>query len=86
MIDRPNAPGLTESAIFLKNLAALRKQHNLTQKQMAQTLGIGITTWRQIEQGIMPPRLSSLVVYRAADAFGIPAVRLFSERPKPTKK
>lgn len=66
---------------FLFNLAALRKQHNLTQKQMAHTLGISITTWRMIERGIMPPRLSTAVVYNAADAFGIPAARLFSETP-----
>ena len=81
MTDRPNDPDRTESAIFLKNLAALRKQHHLTQKQMAQTLGISITTWRKMEQGIMPPRLSTLVVYRAADAFGIPAIKLFSKTP-----
>lgn len=79
MTDRPNDPGRTESAIFLKNLAALRKQHNLTQTQMANILGIGITSWRSIERGVMPPKLSALVVYRAADAFGIPAARLFSE-------
>ena len=77
---------INESETLLKNLAFLRQKHNLSQAKMAKVLGIGITTWRKIEQGIMPPRLSSLVVYRAADAFGIPAVRLFSERPKPTKK
>ena len=46
-----------------------------------QILGISITTWRKMEQGIMPPRLSSLVVYRAADAFGIPTSTLFSKTP-----
>ena len=66
---------------FLFNLEALRKQHHLTQKQMAQILGIGIHSWRMIERGIMPPRLSTEVVYNAADAFGIPAARLFSETP-----
>ena len=79
MTDRPNDPGRTESAIFLKNLAALRKQHNLPQLQMAKILGIGIASWCMIERGIMPPKLSAAVVYRAADAFGIPAARLFSE-------
>ena len=70
-----------ENRNFLSNLKYLRRQHHLTQKQMAQTLGISITTWRKIKQGIMPPRLSSLVVYRAADAFGIPAIKLFSKTP-----
>ena len=70
-----------ENRNFLSNLKYLRRQHNLTQKQMAQILGISITTWRKMEQGIMPPRLSTLVVYRAADAFGIPAIKLFSKTP-----
>ena len=70
-----------ENRNFLSNLKYLRRQHHLTQKQMAQILGISITTWRKIEQGIMPPRLSSLVVYRAADAFGIAAIKLFSKTP-----
>ena len=72
---------VNESANLLRNLNHLRRQHNLTQKQMAQILGISITTWRKMEQGIMPPRLSSLVVYRAADAFRIPTSTLFSKTP-----
>ena len=64
---------------FLLNLTILRKKHNLTQKQMAEMLGIGIASWRMIEHGEMPPRLSSSVVNRAADAFGVNAAELFSE-------
>ena len=70
-----------ENRNFLSNLKYLRRQHNLTQKQMAQILGISITTWRKMEQGIMSPQLSSLLVYRAADAFGIPTSTLFSKTP-----
>ncbi len=81
MADRSNDTNHTECTIFLKNLTALRKQHNLTQAQMAKILGIGINTWRTIERGEMPPRLSTAVVYNAADAFGIPTVKLFSELP-----
>ena len=62
---------------FLDNLAFLRKEHNLTQIQMAELLGIGITSWRMIERGIMPPRLSSAVVCRVNEVFGIPAEKLF---------
>jgi transcriptional regulator with XRE-family HTH domain len=68
-----------ECRMFLSNLTRLRPKHNLTQTQMAKILGIGITSWRSIERGVMPPKLSAAVVYRAADAFGIPAARLFSE-------
>ena len=63
---------------FLSNLTILRKTHNLTQKQMAQILGISISSWRKIERGAMPPRLSAEVVYRAADAFGLDAAALFA--------
>ena len=59
MTNRPDNPNCTERTIFLQNLAALRKQHHLTQKQMAQTLGIGIHSWRMIERGIMPPMRSA---------------------------
>ena len=71
-----------ERVNLLHNLIYLRRKHNLTQKQMAQTLGIGIVSWRMIERGVMPPRLSAKVVYRAADAFGVDASRLFSENAK----
>jgi len=82
MADREHNPNRTERIIFLKNLAALRRKHNLTQTQMAQTLGIGIVSWRMIERGVMPPRLSAKVVYRAADAFGVVPSHLFSENAK----
>ena len=65
--------------MFLSNLTYLRKKYGYTQLQMAKILGIGIASWCMIERGIMPPKLSAAVVYRAADAFGIPAARLFSE-------
>ena len=64
---------------FLDNLAFLRKEHNLTQIQMAELLGIGITSWRMIERGIMPPRLSCEIIMRAEELFGIPAAHLLSE-------
>ena len=66
---------------FLFNLAALRKQHHLTQKQMAHILGIGVHSWRMIERGEMPPRLSARVVLTASDAFGIPTTKLFTKTP-----
>ena len=68
-----------ECQIFLYNLTILRKTHNLTQKQMAQILGISISSWRKIERGAMPPRLSAEVVYRAADAFEIAVAALFGD-------
>ncbi|MBE6657149.1 MAG: helix-turn-helix transcriptional regulator [Ruminococcaceae bacterium] len=72
---------VNESENLLKNLSCLRQKHNLTQKQMAHILGIGVHSWQMIERGEMPPRLSARVVLTASDAFGIPAARLFSKTP-----
>ena len=51
MTDRQNDPGRTESAIFLKNLAALRKQHNLTQTQMGEILSCSQRVYSNYERG-----------------------------------
>ncbi|MBQ7301335.1 MAG: helix-turn-helix transcriptional regulator [Clostridia bacterium] len=69
-----------EIRIFFSNLIYLRRRHGYTQKQMANLLGIGIPSWRMIEQGILSPRLSTKVILRAEEKFGIPAYRLLSEK------
>lgn len=53
------------------NVLYLRKTHNITKKEMAKILGIGIKTLSKIEQGILPPRLSVEVLFRIRDYFGI---------------
>ena len=65
---------------FLENLSYLRHKYGYTQKQMANLLGISISSWRMMERGILPPRLSAKVILCAADMFGTPATKLFSEK------
>ena len=69
-----------EIQIFLTNLSYLRRKYGYTKKQMAHLLGIGLPSLRMIEQGILPPRLSTEVVLRAEEEFGIAAARLLSEK------
>lgn len=54
------------------NVLYLRKTHNITKKEMAKILGVGIKTLSKIEQGLLPPRLSVEVLFRIRDYFGIP--------------
>ena len=63
--------------IFFENIRYLRKKHRLTQKQMAEILGIGIKSLSLIERGILPPRLSGAVLLRAEEYFKIPLKDMF---------
>ena len=53
-----------ELMCFCQNIRYLRKKHNLTQKQMATLLGIGIQTLRMLEKNIVPPYLRCSVLYQ----------------------
>ena len=55
----------------------LRQRHNLSQREMAALLGVGVHTLRQLEAGRVPPRVSVRIVYRIYDAFGIPPAAQF---------
>lgn len=57
--------------IFSQNVMYLRKSHNITKKEMAKILGIGINSLNKLEQGILPPRLSVKILFRAKNYFGI---------------
>ena len=65
---------------LLHNLAFLRKQHGCSAAKMAALLGIGVGSLRQIERGILPPRLSTEDVFKAAKRFGIAPKDLFVRR------
>ena len=49
----------------------LRKQHRLSQKEMAQLLGIGVGSLRKIENDSIPLRMSVDVVFKVHAVFGI---------------
>lgn len=59
-------------AIFMDNIAWLREQSGLSKKTMAELLHIGVNTLTKIEQGEMPPNLSSGVLVQIQNVFDIP--------------
>lgn len=71
----------TEIKQFLLNIAYLRKCHNLSKKEMARILGIGIGSYNKIEQGKLPKRLTTDVIFNITDYFKIPPARLFRKLP-----
>lgn len=62
---------------FCVNILRLRKSHGLTQKEMAQILGIGVRALSTIERGTVPKRLGSSVLIRAGEYFQIQTEDLF---------
>lgn len=71
----------TEIEQFLKNVAYLRKCHNLSKKEMARILGIGTESYNKLEQGIFPERLTVEVIFNITDYFKIPPACLFRKLP-----
>lgn len=67
---------------FCRNVAFLRKEHGLTQAQMATIMNVGVGTVRSLERGIVPPRLNAYVLYRLHDHFHISVDSLFSSRER----
>ena len=62
-----------------KNINKLRKTNNLSQKEMAKELKIGVKTLSKIERGILPPRLSASVLIDIYFHFGVRPSELFDE-------
>ena len=54
------------------NILYLRKSNNISKKEMAEILGIGISSLSKIEKGILPPRLSVEILFKIKNCFGIP--------------
>ena len=66
--------------ILSHNILYLRKSSNITKKEMARILGIGIKTLNNVEQGILPPRLSVEILFRIYKLFGVSIHLLLSEK------
>ena len=64
--------------IFCQNVKTLRKQNGLTQKEMAEKLGIGVKSLSLMENGIVPKRLSTEVIYKVSNCFDVSASVLLS--------
>ena len=65
------------TAQFCNNIRILRERNSLSQRKMADQLGIGIYSLRMIEKGILPPRLDWLVVLRIHEQFHILPEKIF---------
>lgn len=68
-----------EIHIFCKNIKRLRETERLTQKEMAERLGIGVSSLIKLEKGILPPRLTCEILFCIQRRFGIPPEKMFTE-------
>ena len=69
---------MNEIEIFCNNIRLLRRVYRLTQKDMAKVLGISVHSLAKLEQGILPPHISSEVLIYINYCFGITPDRMFT--------
>ena len=62
---------------FCGNITLLRKYHGFSKRKMAKKLGIGLWSLNKIENGELPPRLSSNVLFAVYESFGILPSQMF---------
>ncbi|MDT4375381.1 helix-turn-helix transcriptional regulator [Blautia coccoides] len=58
------------------NIQKYRKDHNLTQEQAAESCGLSVGYYRQIEQGHKLPKLETFI--KIAEVLGTPTDKLLS--------
>ncbi len=63
--------------IFCANVKELRKKNNLSKREMAKRLGIGVKSLTLIENGIIPPRLNCEILFYIRKSFGVKPSDLF---------
>ena len=64
--------------LFCENIKYLRKKHNLSKAEMAKRLNVGIGSITSIENGILPPRLSTRVLITIEESFNVSASKILS--------
>ena len=62
---------------FCENIRTLRSSHGLSKQTMAHVLGIGVKTLNALESDVVPRRLGSSVLIRAAEFFEMSTDALF---------
>ena len=67
----------TRMLTFCANIRLLRSNHRLSKQTMAHILGIGVKTLNALESGVVPRRLGSSALIRAAEFFGMSTDTLF---------
>jgi transcriptional regulator with XRE-family HTH domain len=80
-----NMPKIVEQkpSVFAKRLAELRKSRQLTQQELAQRLGLSLSTVAYYEATAKNPKLET--VYKLAEFFGVRPASLIEE-PNSGKK
>ena len=66
--------------ILCDNIRFLRKQNRLSRSKMARKLGVSVPTLDSLEQGIVPVRCGSHILFRLRQEFGIPIPILVEQR------
>ena len=66
-----------EILIFCENVQKLRLANNLTKKEMAKKMQIGVGSLTKIESGILPPRLDCKVIFYLSREFELTPDALF---------
>ena len=75
-----------EVVVFCKNIVYLRKKYKLSQKDMAKKLHIGLASLRKLEQGSIPKRLRTEILWYIYRNFNIPISRQFEDVSNADKK
>ncbi len=70
----------TKELFYLsKNVTFIRKSNNLSKKEMAKLLGIGVKSLSKLEKGELPPRMGANIFFNIQKHFGISPKFLFME-------
>ena len=67
----------TQIAIFCQNVKMLREKNDLSEKEMAKILGIGVISLEKFEQGIIPHRTGVKLIFSLSQHFKIEPYKLF---------
>jgi transcriptional regulator with XRE-family HTH domain len=67
-----------EIEIFCQNLKLLRESKHLSKKEMSKKLKISMTALTSIENGILPPKLSTSLLINIYQEFGVHPKDMFT--------
>lgn len=66
--------------LLCENIKFLRAKNNLTKKEMAEKLGIGVKSITQIEFGILPRSVNAITLFKIHKEFDISIENLLETR------
>lgn len=69
---------MNEIQVFCENIKGLRKKNNLSKREMAKICGITVQSLSMLEQGILPHRTSTGVIFKICCYFGLKPHELFT--------